>query len=103
MVRMRRKLNDIDECYIQANKEMSSIDLSKKLNVAESSIKKYLSTLKESQNLQKPQESQKTTNEKSKPSVGHYVLTEADSEIGDESRRRGSTNNWKDRIHKPRG
>jgi len=97
---MRRKLNDIDECYIQAHKEdMSTEDLSQKLDVSESSINKYIDSLQE-----QPKEKQsKPKAKKDTPPVGHYVLTEKDSEIGDESHRRGSTNDWKDRIHRPRG
>lgn len=93
---MRTKLNEVDEFFILGNKDTLTItELSKKLDVSELSIGKFIQSRVDTK-------SSKKTNPSIHQSKGYKVLTETDSQIGDLYAGKGITQP-PDRIHRPKG
>ncbi len=44
---MRKKLNDVDECFIKHNRQLDVKELSKKLDVSVKAVQNYLDSIKE--------------------------------------------------------
>jgi hypothetical protein len=115
---MRRKLTDIDECYLLIHrKDMSVDELSVKLDMSKATIKKFLKTadVEFAKIISKSKDKPKDKDEPKRNVVTHNIhsakqhktknfaiLTDADAARGDGRTKAGETNKWENRIYRPK-